>query len=212
MSAKLLVFVFSLLFTLFIIPPFASASSVTDRKIVIDPGHGGSDSGSTACAGYPEKNATLDIGTILLTLLNNDGANASLTRTNDTDWSNADRYNFANSYGGEVLVSIHLNGANNANKNGTMGLYGRRNKDLSFTKVLHDRLYRDLGLTSLPVPDLGITNFASGVLLKSNVPAAIQETVFISNTKECQLLTNGQSRQKEIAKSLYNGLVDWFGR
>lgn len=61
------------------------------------------------------------------------------------------------------------------------------------------------------MPDLGVTNFASGVLLKSNMPATMQETVFISNATECALLTNGTgNRQQQLAQSLYNGIVDWF--
>lgn len=79
-------------------------------------------------------------------------------------------------------------------------------KDLAFAKALHKRLASELG-----VPDLGVTNFASGVLLKSDMPASIQETVFISNTSECSRLTDGTgNRQQEIAQSLYNGLADWF--
>ena len=71
---------------------------------------------------------------------------------------------------------------------------------------MHSRLAGELN-----VPDLGVTNFASGVLLKSVMPATIQETVFISNTNECTKLTDGTgARQQEIAQSLFNGLADWF--
>jgi N-acetylmuramoyl-L-alanine amidase len=109
---------------------------------------------------------------------------------------------------GEVLVSVHLNGSSDRSKNGTLGLWGKRTKDLAVTEVLHRRLARELG-----VPDLGVTNFASGVLLKSDMPATLQEAVFISNTGECGLLTDGTGkRQQQIARSLYNGLVDWFAR
>lgn len=106
-----------------------------------------------------------------------------------------------------MLVSVHLNGSTDHSANGTLGLYGKRNKDKKFTEVVHNRLAAELN-----VPDLGVTNFASGVLLKSEMPATIQETVFISNTQECEWLTDGTgNRQQEIAQSLYNGLADWFG-
>ena len=188
---------------------FASPSLVAGRKIVIDPGHGGaSDVGSAECPGLYEKDAVLDIARRLEALLVNDGANVLMTRTDDTYKSNNDRYTAANQFGGDVLVSVHLNGSTNHNKNGTLGLYGKRNKDLEFTKILHRRLVSDIGVT-----DLGTTNFASGVLLKSNMPASIQETVYISNTTECNLLKDGSgNRQQQIAQSLYNGLSDWFGK
>lgn len=183
-----------------------AASSVSGRKIVIDPGHGGSDYGSMECPGYYESNANLDIAYKLKSLLEQNGANVLMTRTDDSYKSNNDRYTEANKFGGEALVSIHLNGSTNHNKDGTAGLYGKRIKDLAFAKALHKRLASELG-----VPDLGVTNFASGVLLKANMPASIQETVFISNTNECSKLTDRTgNRQQEIAQSLYNGLVDWL--
>ena len=74
--------------------------------------------------------------------------------------------------------------------------------------MLHKRLASELG-----VPNQGVTNFASGVLLKSNMPATIQEGVYISNTQECIALRDGDgTRQQEIAQSLYNGLIDWFAQ
>lgn len=186
----------------------ATSSPVTGRRIVIDPGHGGNDWGSTECPGLYEKDANLDITRRLQTLLRDNGADVLMTRIDDTDKSNNDRYTAANQFSGEVLVSVHLNGSTNHTKNGTLGLYGKRNKDLEFTKILHKRMATEVG-----VPDLGITNFASGVLLKSNMPATIAETVFISNTKECNLLKDGTgNRQQHIAQSLSNGISDWFAR
>lgn len=184
----------------------STAKAGTGHRIVIDPGHGGWDSGSAECS-LLEKDANLQIAQMLRDLLEADGFDVYMTREIGNDYkSNADRYNFANSVNGEALVSIHLNGSTDHTKNGTLGLYGKRNKDKAFAKMLHVHLASDLN-----VPNLGVTNFASGVLLKSNMPATIQEAVFISNEQECRLLTDGSGqRQLEIAQSLYNGLVDWF--
>ncbi|OGY18275.1 MAG: hypothetical protein A3F04_00175 [Candidatus Chisholmbacteria bacterium RIFCSPHIGHO2_12_FULL_49_9] len=205
LSVTLLFFAFVLIDAIHV---FAASSPVTSRKIVIDPGHGGTDWGSTECPGLAEKDANLDISRRLQELLANDGAQVLMTRTDDSYKSNNDRYTQANQFGGQVLVSVHLNGSTNHTKNGTLGLYGKRNKDLEFAKTLHQRMVSEVG-----VPDLGITNFASGVLLKANMPATIAETVFISNTAECSLLTDGTgNRQQKIAQSLYYGISDWFAR
>lgn len=185
-----------------------AASPLEGHVIVVDAGHGGTDSGSTACEGYPEKTANLDIANRLRTLLENDYAQVVMTREDDSTLSNEDRYTKANTAGGEALVSVHLNGSTNANVNGTLGLYGKKNKDLKFTEVMHADMPAELGVT-----DLGVTNFASGVLLKSNMPATISETVFISNTDECVALRDGDgTRQQEIAQSLYNGFLKWFSQ
>jgi len=102
------------------------------------------------------------------------------------------------------LISIHLNGSLDHDKNGTLGLYSKPRKDEEFASVLHGRL-----VSELDVPDLGVTNFMSGVTLRFNGPASIQESVYISNTQECVALLAG-TRQDEIVQSLYNGLNDWF--
>ena len=119
---------------------FAQTDPLVGKIIVLDPGHGGSDYGSTECRGLPEKDATIDIANRLKALLEADGAEVFLTRIDDSTKSNNDRYTLANGVGGEALVSIHLNGSTNYSKNGTLGLYGKLNKDNAFTRTVHTRL------------------------------------------------------------------------
>lgn len=189
-----------------------AASSVTGHKIILDAGHGGTDYGSTACSNLPEKTVNLDIAQRLQGLLEADTATVYMTRTGDETLSNNDRYTTANNSGGEVLVSIHLNGSANTSTDGTKGLYGKIGKDKAFTQIMHNALWEGLKYTP-NFTDFGVTNFASGLLLKTTMPATIQETVFISNTNECNLLKNsGGVRQQEIAQNLYNGLLNWFAQ
>jgi N-acetylmuramoyl-L-alanine amidase len=153
-----------------------------------------------------EADANLDIAYRLKTLIEGDGGTGFLIRDGDYDMTNADRYNLANEIGGNVLVSIHLNGWYDPTLNYTQGLYAKYPKDYWFTSVVHDRLAGELG-----IPDGGIRQFASGVVLKSDMPATLQEAVFISNTDECAKLSDGSGdRQQEIAQALYLGLIDWF--
>ena len=204
MKKFLFLAVFSLV-TLLVVSPVFAQTSVTGKTIVLDPGHGGSDSGAVNRT-LREADVALDISKKLKALLEADGATVYLTRDCDCDKSNNDRYSLANMVGGNALLSIHLNGSTDPGKNGTMGLWGKKNKDLNFTKIVHQALYPSLG-----VSDLGVTNFASGVLLKSEMPATIAETVFITNSNEYNLLTDGTGRrQQQIAQNLYNGLVNWF--
>jgi len=181
-------------------------TSAAGKTIILDPGHGGSDPGAVNGI-LREADVALDIAkNYLKPSLEADGAIVYLTRDCDCTKTNEDRYTFANSHNGAVLLSIHLNGSTNQNKDGTQGLYGQRNKDLNFAKVMHQALYPSLG-----IDDLGVTNFASGALIKSNMPATIAETVFITNTNEYNLLTDGTgNRQKQIAQNLYQGLIAWF--
>jgi N-acetylmuramoyl-L-alanine amidase len=202
---KFLAAIFTSLLTLLFVTSVFAQTNLSGKVIVLDPGHGGSDTGAVNGTLY-EKDVTLDIANRLKLLLEADGATVYLTRDCDCDKSNNDRYTLANSVGGNALVSIHFNGSTNSTKDGTQGLWGKKNKDQAFTKIVHQALAGSLG-----VPDLGITNFASGVLLKSNMPSTIAETIFITNTNEYNLLTDGTgNRQQQIAQSLYQGIINWF--
>jgi len=176
--------------------------------VVLDAGHGGTDSGTTQCPGLYEKDANLDIAQKTESILESAGYTVYLTRTGDQTLSNNDRYTFANSVGGNALVSIHLNGSTDPSVNGTQSLYGKKNKDEAFARIMQQELLAGLGLQ-----DRGVTNFASGVLLKSNMPSVLAESVFLSNTTECQLMTNGTGvRQQQIAEALAQGVRTLFGK
>ena len=199
-----------LLCALSLLPPqngFALAgSSLAGKQVLIDAGHGGSDPGSTECPGLEEADANLDIAFRLQALIQADGGMAILLRDGDYDMSNADRYTLANEVGGDVLISIHLNGWYDHSLNYTQGLYAKYPKDYLFTGVIQQRLAAELGIA-----DGGVRQFASGVVLKADMPATLQEAVFISSTEECTRLSDGTgARQQQIAQALYLGLLDWF--
>ena len=184
----------------------AAQSALAGKKVLIDAGHGGTDPGSTECQGLTEADANLDIAYRLKALIEADGGEAFLIRNGDDYMTNADRYNLANQEGGDVLVSIHLNGWYDHEMNYTQGLYAKYPKDYLFTSVVHQSLADALG-----IEDGGLQQFASGVVLKSDMPATLQEAVFISNTEECVKLIDGTGdRQQEIAAALYDGLTNWF--
>lgn len=205
---KLAIITISFLSSLFILfPVHAAEESLYGKTIVLDAGHGGIDPGTTMCGHITESDANLDIAERLETLLENAGANVVMTRIDDYYMTNEERYNIANGSNGDALVSIHLNGSEDISKNGTLGLYAKIKKDKAFTQVLHDYLFAVLG-----VPNLGITNFMSGVTLKSDMPATMQEAVYLSNEDECEMIGNGDgSRQQTIAQALFDGLNAWFG-
>lgn len=58
----------------------------------------------------------------------------------------------------------------------------------------------------------GIAQFASGVLIKSDMPATISEGFFLTNTHEYNLLTaSGSTRRQDEAQAIYNGIVAYLG-
>lgn len=196
-----------LVFSFVFVSGTSAASNVADHKIVIDVGHGGSEPGSMECPGLNEKEANLDVAIKLKEKLEDNDAIVYMTRETDVYMTNRDRYTYANGTDGEILVSIHFNGSTDHNLNYTQGLYAKWKKDINLASTIHNQLYPSLGIN-----DGGLLQFASGVILKAEMPATIQEVAFISNTTECSLLKDGTgNRQEQIAQSLYNGINDWFG-
>jgi N-acetylmuramoyl-L-alanine amidase len=88
-------------------PPIASRRR-GHQKIVLDPGHGGSDPGAQGYA--VEKEVTLAIARHLAGLLRERlGADVVLTRAHDTTLPLAARTARANAEGADIFVSIHAN-------------------------------------------------------------------------------------------------------
>ena len=193
---------------------FATGAEAQDAncrgQVVLDAGHGGMDSGAVNTKyGLTEKAQTLNVANRTKALLEADGYAVCMTRTSNSETlSNSDRYTYANTTGARVLVSVHMNGASNATTDYTTTLFGKWRKD----KELATTVFGSLSTLSAADGTTKIStrtpySFASGVLLKSNMPATIAETVFITNDREAQLLSNGTgTRQQQIAEALKTGI------
>ena len=82
------------------------------RTVVIDPGHGGTETGAKGRIGNLEKDITLAIGLKLKDIVErNQAFRAVLTRDADVDVSLENRSAIANNNKADVFISIHLNGA-----------------------------------------------------------------------------------------------------
>ena len=82
------------------------------KLVVVDPGHGGVDSGAVGPDGLLEKNVTLKVALIVKALLEkNLGVNVAITRNGDYYVSLEERTAMANNLGADLFVSIHANAA-----------------------------------------------------------------------------------------------------
>src|SRR5215207_4106800 len=210
----------------------AATSSLSGKTVVIDPGHGGNDSGAQNSGYSPpllEKDQNLDVVYKLKGLLQASGARVYMTRggdptgnaddcyPDDATLSNGDRYVCANSLkashpGTYVLVSIHMNASTDKTIDYTTTLYGKPRKDQALANTVFTTLSalpaaKGTGTIATRTP----YQFASGVLLKSDMPAIIAESVFITSKDEGDLLyPEGDTRQDQIAQALKAGLESYF--
>jgi N-acetylmuramoyl-L-alanine amidase len=91
-------------------PPGVSGRSPRAvTRVVLDPGHGGKDTGATGPGGLREKDVTLDIARRVAPVLSAKGVQVVLTRDDDRFISLEERTARANAFGADLFVSIHCN-------------------------------------------------------------------------------------------------------
>ncbi len=102
------------------------------RKIVIDPGHGGHDTGTIGPTGLEEKNVVLDVSKRLARLLRKDtGSDVILTRSSDVFIPLEERTAIANEKDADLFISIHANASHDHHARGIETYY------LNFTTDPH---------------------------------------------------------------------------
>jgi N-acetylmuramoyl-L-alanine amidase len=215
--------------------PAATATTPWNNKtVVLDPGHGAGDSGAIneeydstrPNVNEPqeptlyERDLVLEISNRTSQLLVGRGYRVCLTRTdNSTNPSNTDRGLYANSVKGNVLVLVHLNGASSPTTNYTKNFWGKKSKDLKFSEAINKALVADSafmnpdGVGGNDVTNGGVGQFASGALLKANMPATLAELVFLTSDAEALRLERAKvafDRKQQLAAALGNAIDSWL--
>ncbi|HHV95456.1 MAG TPA: N-acetylmuramoyl-L-alanine amidase [Clostridiaceae bacterium] len=184
-----------------------SAKPYSGKIVVIDPGHGGYETGAVH-GGIKEKDLNLDIALRLEKLLKNEGIIVYMTRKDDRYVNLYSRSGLANSVNADMLVSIH-NNADWYNTSGTMTLYypetamkrnGITSKDLA--AIIQKEVSSYLGTKNIGI--ISRTNLA--VLRTSKVPAVIVEVGYMTNKNELKKLSTAEYRQK-AAEAIRNGIL-----
>lgn len=197
----------------------ASASPLSGRIIVIDPGHGGDDPGTVGCYGIKEKVVTMEIGRRAATAFRQAGAQVVLTRYGDREpaipgMGNgkkikapdlARRVNLANRCGAQLFLSIHLNNFSKSGECGAQVFYQKGSlKSKKLAAVVQSALDHQL-MNSERQALAG--NFY--VCRNTRMPAIIVEAGFLSNAKESRQLTRSDY-QKRIARAILQGVLNYY--
>lgn len=200
---KLIILFFVVFFSFFLIGITKNVYAA-NKSVCIDPGHGGTEIGSSN-NGILEKNLNLDVANRLSELLTKNGITFYQTRTGDQTLSNNARYTFCNSKGANILISIHHNGSTDPALDYSQALYMKKT-DVDLSKTIVNSVSTKLGINNH-----GISRFASGVLLKAKMPAAISEGFFLTNSYEYDLLNSTTlDRKQDEAQGLLEGILSYF--
>jgi N-acetylmuramoyl-L-alanine amidase len=202
----------------------------TNLTIVIDPGHGGEDSGTSSVLGdLAEKDFTLDWARRVGSLLASNGWQVFLTRTGDTDLSLSNRIAFAEAHKAGVFLSLHFNSsAPNDQQSGLetycltpTGMPSTLTRGfgddlrLTFPNNAFDaqnlqlalRVHRAL-LQVNGKRDRGVRRARFlGVLRGQRCPAILVEGGYLSNPQEARRISDPAYRQK-LAEALAQVIVE----
>lgn len=186
---------------------FIEPSSMYDKIVVIDAGHGSYDNG-TEHFNIKEKEVNLAIVLKVKELLDESDIKAYYTRLDDSKPSNTTRVNFANTIGADFFISVHSNGDTTASSSsGTEVLYNEKEEESAFgSKQLAEICQEEL-VSQLESRDRGLVNGSTiAVIGHATVPVALVEVGFITNKTEATLL-NSESYQQKAAQGIYNAIV-----
>jgi N-acetylmuramoyl-L-alanine amidase len=204
--------------------PWKYGANTNPKLIVIDPGHGGGDTG-TAHNGLVEKDLTLDIAQRLRSLLVTQGWTVKMTRETDIDpvsseniakmhsdgKPNADdraylqtRCDVANNLNARLFISIHINSAPSTSAHGTT-LYWYKPQDAPFAQAIERSLIPLAG-----TQDDGTRHEAFYVVRHTTMPAVLIETAFVTNLGDVALLRQPSFLQN-VAQGIANGVKAYAG-
>ncbi|MBU0477759.1 N-acetylmuramoyl-L-alanine amidase [bacterium] len=190
------------------------------KVIVIDPGHGGHDSGAVGrhkrglifSYKIKEKDINLDIAKQVKKYLRSTDTRVILTRERDKFISLKHRVELAKKYKADIFVSIHANAAWDKKMMGIETYYPdkARNKSGSLKKEsiklaesIHESLIRHMGSK-----DRGVKDTMFYVLRKAYMPAVLVEVGFISNYYDAKLLKKSSYRKK-VAQIIAQGILEY---
>ena len=181
------------------------------RKVVIDPGHGGTDAGATG-NNLLEKDYNLLISKYMYDRFKQLGIPVAITRDSDTTLSPTDRVNtILNKFGNSsdaILISNHVNSGGGE---GAEVIYALRNKDTLAKRILENigatgqetRKYYQRRLPSDTSKDYYFIHRNTG-----NLEPLIVEYGFIDNTKDVEFL---KENYEELAEAVISAVANYIG-
>lgn len=204
-------------------------SKSSDLIVVLDAGHGGSDSGAVG-NGLQEKTLNLKIAKYCKAELEKyQGVKVYMTRSNDTFVALDRRVAIAAGYKADVFVSLHINSAS-PSATGAEVFYPNSNYRPSFSekgRALASEIQKNLtglglynrglkimnSLTGSKYPDGSLADYYAVIRgsKQSGFPGIIVEHGFISNESDAARFLNSDSKLKKLGVADAKGIASCYG-
>ncbi|HAM81538.1 N-acetylmuramoyl-L-alanine amidase [Ornithinibacillus bavariensis] len=174
------------------------------KTIVLDPGHGGDDSGAIGANDTLEKNITYKTAEGLAEELTMLGAEVILTRDQETFVSLSSRANMANVFDTDAFISLHYNSVPDIPDATGISTYYFHEQFKPLANYIQQELIKETGDRDR------LAEYGDFQVIRQNLkPGVLIELGFISNPEiEQLLLTNAY--QKKLVSGIVNGLQRYF--
>jgi N-acetylmuramoyl-L-alanine amidase len=169
--------------------------------VTIDPGHGGRDPGAVGIQGIQEKEIVLDISLQVARLLEQQGVQVVMTRTDDREIDLEPRVSLAERVNATLFVSIHANAINMSRPDisGIETYYFNNGQDLA--RVIHGSMLQGTGAN-----DRRVRQARFYVLRKTSMPSVLLEVGFVTGAEDAARLSDPAYRS-QMAASIARGIL-----
>ena len=172
--------------------------------VVIDPGHGGKDSGAPGLGGLLEKDVILPIGKRVGAILEQNGVQAVLTRDADFFVELQGRVDITKRVNATLFVSIHANSVDNRpDVNGLEVYY--YDSGYGLAEVVRKTILQDIGT----IKDRGTRKARFYVLRKNSIPAILVETGYMTGYEDNPRLGTPEY-QNRMAEAIAQGILKYI--
>jgi N-acetylmuramoyl-L-alanine amidase len=172
--------------------------------VVIDPGHGGKDSGAPGLGGLLEKDVVLPIGKTIASILEQNGVQTLLTRDSDYFVELQGRVDIAERVNATLFVSVHANSVDGRpDVNGLEVYY--YDSGYALAEAVRSNILQNIGT----LKDRGTRKARFYVLRKSSMPSILVETGYMSGREDNPRLGTPEY-QNRMAEAIAYGILKYL--
>lgn len=176
--------------------------------IIVDPGHGGDDSGDAGKEGLSEKEFTMTMARNIQKAGELKNIKVILTRTDDNAMSLEERVSLAKRNGAAAFISIHTNyNPDNPISSGIDCVVSDENSRSQDSESLAQALRREFEtLNGISFNGIKKSNFY--VLRENSIPAVLLQLGYFSNTTDYRYF-NDQKNQQQISERIIAAVIQY---